>query len=190
MLMKLGMRFLYGLGSTETTSSRAHSAALMTEGSCKRRPMITCHPQNAEFDTRSASFADHICFNFFVPARMLPMMREMTIISYSHLVTESLSVVLVQVSTSQGTFMVRIQLLEAMQRHDSFLSHQLLGVACEPSHSWQHGIDKVRANQLRRCRQCCADCRQPQHFDSQCCVLRRWATWEIWEIICLCLPMR
>lgn len=80
----------------------------------------------------------------------------------THLVAEGLSVVLVEVSTSQRPFMVRIQLLKAMQCHHSFLPHKVFGVVRQPSHSWQHCIDEVWADELPSCSQRCADCQNPQ----------------------------
>lgn len=76
----------------------------------------------------------------------------------SHLVTEGLAVIAVQVSAGQLPVMLWVQLLESVQRHDCLLPDQVLGVAGKPRHSWQHSVDQVRAYQLADGCQGCAHC--------------------------------
>ena len=70
----------------------------------------------------------------------------------AHLVTQGLAIGCVQVGASQCALMLGVQLLEPVQRHDSLLAYQILGVAGQAGHSGQYRIDQVRSDQLaHRC---------------------------------------
>lgn len=75
------------------------------------------------------------------------------------LVAQSLPEVFTEFCRMQRAFVLGVQLLEAVQEHDSFLTDKLLGVTQQLHCRWQHRIDQIGANQLAGGCQGCADCK-------------------------------
>lgn len=82
-----------------------------------------------------------------------------------HLVAERLSVVLVQVHPCQLAIMGGVKLLEAVQSHHRLLPDQILGVARQGRHSWQHRVDEVWPNEPAYCGQRRAHCTSKYYGD-------------------------